>query len=91
MRAMTFIKLMNPKIKRVPVSLDDFGDEATVGAHVRDGGEPLNDMRTGVFLGCIGGKYCVKYYTVDDPLMPAGVERFSTVEDMRAVWELSAF
>ena len=76
--------------KRKPVSEFDFGDEVTVGLHVKRRGkniETATDHDYGIYLGESEGKFHVGTHIIMS-FAPDKLESFSTLEELKQQWIL---
>jgi|WetSurSiteA1Bulk_404760.scaffolds.fasta_scaffold102747_1 hypothetical protein len=88
--------LLNSKIfgiKRSPKSRNDFGDDETVGMHVRKIGEfDQKDLDPdahvwGRYLGGYNGKWYVGTYPTSE-FCPKALTEYDSLEKLKQVWEL---
>lgn len=85
--------LMNAPLfepKRTPYAEYDFGDEATVGLHVKISGKGICDAKDhdfGIYLGEYKGKFHVGTSTIMD-FVPSRLESFDSLEELKMKWVL---
>lgn len=76
--------------KRKPVSAFDFGDQATIGLHLKRCGKNIEnfvDYDFGIYLGESYGKFHVGTMKIME-FKPEKLESFSTLEELKQQWML---
>ena len=77
--------------KRLPNGPFDFGDEQTVGLHMKRVGKnilELGEFDFGLYLGEVDGQWVVGIKDMMTTLPLVGAELFESLEDLKQEWQL---